>query len=322
YTRDYVVFDSEPFASIPAWVLVPKSATAAHPAPGVLCCHGHDVLGKHAVVGVDHHGNPVSTGAYHDLAVRLAERGYVAIPPDWRGFGERSDTDEWVRRPSRDGCNVYYLGAGYFGYHALALQIHDGQRTLDYLLSRPEVRCDRIGCVGVSFGGTMTTYLSALDERIGCAVIVCYLNTLQDILERANTCGAQYMPGLATLGDVSDVAGLIAPRAMMAEIGEHDACFTVDDAMRCYNRALASDADWPKWEEIEELPDSPSIHRLAPTPSQGRARILTKLGQDHYIDKLLSAPMEPGPEAAARVTELLKTCHGGRRWHSPRSATW
>ncbi|MBI2933258.1 MAG: hypothetical protein HYY16_16560 [Planctomycetes bacterium] len=80
-----------------------------------------------------------------------------------------------------------------------------------------------------------------------------------------------------------------------------------DDAMRCYNRALASDADWPKWEEIEELPDSPSTHRLAPTPSQGRARILAKLGQDHYIDKLLSAPMEPGPEAAARVTELLKT---------------
>ncbi len=235
YVRERVVFDSEPFASVPAWVLTPKSATADNPAPGILCLHGHSVEGKDVMVGVNVHGEPIDVPAYAMIGVKLAELGYVVIAPDWRGFGERRDTDWWVRRPSRDGCNVFYLGAGYFGFHSLALQIHDGQRTIDYLLTRPEVRPDRIGATGCSFGGTMTTYLSALDERIGCAVISCYLSTLEDAMRRANFCGAQYMPGLATMADIPDVAGLIAPRAMLAEIGEHDQCFTVDDAMKAYH---------------------------------------------------------------------------------------
>lgn len=234
YVRERVVFDSEPFASVTAWVLVPKTATAAHPAPAVLCCHGHGPEGKDALVGVRVSGEPSADQLYHAFAARLAERGYVCIAPDWRGFGERADTDEWVRRPTRDGCNVLYLAAGYFGYHLLACQIHDGQRTIDYLLTRPEVRPDRIGVMGLSFGGTMTTWLAALDQRLSCAVIGCYLSTLADAMRRSNFCGAQYVPGLATIGDIPDIAGLIAPRPLLAEIGERDLCFTVDDAMAAY----------------------------------------------------------------------------------------
>ncbi|NUP99891.1 MAG: dienelactone hydrolase family protein [Armatimonadetes bacterium] len=230
YYREHVIFDSEAFASVTAWVLTPKSATAATPAPGILCLHGHGPHGKDALVGVNVHGEPIAQEIYHCQAVELAEQGYVVIAPDWRGFGERADRDWWVRRPSRDGCNVLYLAAGYFGYHLLALQIHDGQRTLDYLLTRPEVRPDRIGAIGLSFGGTMTTWLAALDERITCAVIGCYLSTLEDGLARGNFCGAQYAPGLATVADIADVAGLIAPRPCQAQIGEQDLCFTIDDA--------------------------------------------------------------------------------------------
>ena len=44
-------------------------------------------------------------------------------------------------------------------------------RAIDYLLSRPEVDPNRIGCMGQSGGGTLTLFISAIDERVKCAAV-------------------------------------------------------------------------------------------------------------------------------------------------------
>ena len=225
--RRKIVFDPDPFSSIPAYVLIPTDVD--EPRPAVLCAHGHGV-GKEALAGD-------SVEYQKQLAVALARQGFVTMAPDWRGFGERADRDEWVRRPGRDGCNVAYMGYGYFGYQLLQLDICDAGRCLDYLQSLPEVDGRRLGCMGCSFGGTMTTYLAAMDQRVKAAVIVCYMSTLEDALGdrgRGNTCGAQFMFGLGQLGNISDVAGLIAPRACMVQIGSDDSCFVEDDALQAF----------------------------------------------------------------------------------------
>ena len=231
YTREKIIFNPDPFSSIPAYVLIPEGASAENPAPAVLCAHGHGI-GKDGAVGI-------VDDYQKQYAVELAKRGFVTLAPDWRCFGERKDRDAWVRRPGRDGCNVAYLAFGYFGYQLLQLNISDGQRCLDYLQSRPEVDGQRLGCMGCSFGGTMTTYISALDERVQAAVIVCYLSTLTDALNdrgRGNTCGSQFMFGLRAAGDIADVAGLIAPRACMAQIGSDDMCFIEADALAAFGQ--------------------------------------------------------------------------------------
>ena len=231
YTREKIIFNPDPFSSIPAYILTPDGANAENPAPAVLCAHGHGI-GKDGAVGV-------VDDYQKQYAVELTKRGFVTLAPDWRCFGERKDRDEWVRRPGRDGCNVAYLAFGYFGYQLLRLNISDGQRCLDYLQSRPEVDRNRLGCMGCSFGGTMTTYISALDHRVKAAVIVCYLSTLTDALNdrgRGNTCGSQFMFGLRKAGDIADVAGLIAPRACMAQIGSDDMCFIEADALQAFKQ--------------------------------------------------------------------------------------
>jgi hypothetical protein len=52
-------------------------------------------------------------------------------------------------------------------------------RSLDYLASRPEIDPKRLGCTGCSGGGTLTSYLMALDERIVAAAPSCYLTSLE-----------------------------------------------------------------------------------------------------------------------------------------------
>jgi len=223
--RRHLLFDPDPFSTVAAWLLEPADLDPGNDRrAGILYAHGHGP-GKDPAVGIG------DEDYQHRMALRLCQRGYVVIAPDWRGFGERRDRPEWVR-PGRDGCNVGYLAMGYFGYQMLGLNIHDAQVCLDLLQEHPHVDPERLGMIGCSFGGTMTSYTAALDDRIRAAVPVCYLSTLFSALteQNGNTCGAQYSPGLLTDGDIPSVLGLIAPRPQMVQIARGDDCFRYPDA--------------------------------------------------------------------------------------------
>ena len=252
HVREKVYFDSEKYATVAAYVLIPKDLRPGERRPGILAAHGHgrgkaDICGVYATEEEQQHVQALN----YDYARQFARRGYVVIAPDWRGFGERSSPADWAR-PGRDPCNVNYMAMGYLGYHLLALQVWDGMKCVDYLQSRPEVDPERLGVGGLSFGGTMTTYLAALEPRLKVACISGYVSTVKGdaitMRGKGNFCGAQYMPGLLTIGDIPEVAGLIAPKPLCVEMGEEDQCFVIDDAKaafaqveRIYAAAGASD---------------------------------------------------------------------------------
>lgn len=232
-----IVYDTEPHGSCIAYLLVPADASASDPRPGILVAHGHGA-GRRAMVGLDKStwdpGKPVPN--VEATALHLAGRGHVVLAPDWRGFGDRS-LDPAFCRPGRDPCNVSALSLGYFGCSLLALNVWDAMRSVDVLRSLPCVDPARIGMAGKSYGGTMTAYTTALDDRISCAVVSGYLSTLNDALSMrglGNTCGAQHLHGLLEWGDIPDVLGLIAPRPLLIEAGTRDACFAFDDATRAF----------------------------------------------------------------------------------------
>ena len=239
--REKIIYNTEAWSSQTAFVLIPKNWVTVRNLPAVLAAHGHNEMGKNALVGLDLDENEWSD-CHNAFALKFVKAGFVVIAPDWRGFGERSSPEDWVVMPHRDPCDANYEAEGYRGFHLLNLDVMDGMRTIDYLISRPEVDADRIGCAGLSFGGTMTTYLAAFDERIKVACISGYLSTLAEAMNEhdcGNFCGSQYMPGLYTIGDIPDVAGLIAPRPLIIEMGEKDVGFIISDQLKAYDHLSA-----------------------------------------------------------------------------------
>ena len=49
---------------------------------------------------------------------------------------------------------------------------------IDYLCTRKDVNPQRIGMMGLSLGGTMTAFTTAVEPRIKAADIIAYINPL------------------------------------------------------------------------------------------------------------------------------------------------
>src|SRR5437660_8401880 len=95
----------------------------------------------------------------------------------------------------------------------------DDIRTVDYLVTRPEVDAKRIGCVGISMGGYRAIYLSALDERIAAGCVVGFLSTVKPMIKAHidTHSWVHFLPGLHRYLDLPDVAALAAPRALLVQ---------------------------------------------------------------------------------------------------------
>ena len=57
----------------------------------------------------------------------------------------------------------------------------DEQQVLDYLVARPEVDPNRLGCLGLSLGGIKASLLAAVDGRLKCAVLGLAGGSIADI---------------------------------------------------------------------------------------------------------------------------------------------
>lgn len=220
YIQEKVVYESEPGEEVPAYLLIPKGLKG--PAPAVFCHHQHNAefqIGKSEVVGML--GNPEQ--AY---GKELAQRGYIVLAADALCFEER-------REDSLDG------GAAYERFIATTLllqgsclqsrNIWDVIRGIDYLTERPEVDEGRIGMVGHSLGGQETIFTAAFEERIKVVAVSCGFTTYAaNIRERLPHNWSLYVPGILTVGEMYDLASLIAPRPFFLAAATKDYWMPVD----------------------------------------------------------------------------------------------
>jgi dienelactone hydrolase len=245
--RHTIVYRTTEHMWVPAYLLVPKSLEPGVPVPAVLTIHGHG-YGACELVGLSPE-EETGGNAHHNYALDVVRRGMVVLAPDLRGFGRRAvDEDQLGRIISergdpeaaffrRDMCNVQNLKAGLLGYTYMGLQLHDLAVALDVLQARPEVDPERLGCCGLSTGGMMTLFLTALDQRIKTATISGTLTSYRSYaFDIETTCGSQLPQGLFRWGDLAEVGCLIAPRPVCFESGAGDFGFLPEVAEREFER--------------------------------------------------------------------------------------
>lgn len=228
------LIDVQENLSTAIWLFRPDNLEAGEKRPAILCCHGHGPYGKNPVMGIapmPEHAAEIKNHNY-DYGRQMAKAGFVTYSLDWLGFGERA----YAAKPhfynglwQRDPCNIMYLCATMLGTTVLAGNLHDAKTVTDFVCSQPFVDPRKLGVMGLSLGGTMTTWAALFDDRFLAADVICYHSTFWDIAFRTyNCCGSQITPGLFDLCDIADLQGLIAPRPLLMEIGIHDTCFQAD----------------------------------------------------------------------------------------------
>jgi dienelactone hydrolase len=233
YRREKIVFDSRPGVSVLAYVLMPVHAQT--PAPVMICVPGHG-RGVDDIVGIDEQGRDRTdkSGYQHDFAIQVAEAGMAAVAIEPMAFGCRRDRLNAQRGLAQKGCEPVAGGALMLGQTLIGWRVWDVMRTIDYIATRAELDASRIGCMGISGGGTATLFAAALEPRLRVAMVSGYLNTFRDSVGSLAHCVDNYVPGIMNWAEMHDVAGLIAPRPLFVESGERDRIFPVQSSVESF----------------------------------------------------------------------------------------
>lgn len=210
----------------PAYYFVPKDLKGKTPA--ILCLHGHSGIYPYIREGT---AKERAKCREHELdyAVYLAEHGYITIAPVVRGWDETA-ADQDRGAGNRRSCQRVSMNALMLGMTATGLRCWDASRLVDFLLTQPEVDPDRIGAAGLSGGGTLTTYLPILDERIKLAMIAGAFSTYRASIYSIYHCVCNYLPDILLWGEMSDVVALHAPRPVLLINGIKDRIFPIGPA--------------------------------------------------------------------------------------------
>jgi cephalosporin-C deacetylase-like acetyl esterase len=235
YTIEKVIFDSLPGFYVTANLYRPNQAGRY---PAVLLPVGHTQEGKPEA---------------QVIGANLAMKGFVALAYDPIGQGEREETYlRQLGRPLSGGSVNDHVHAGaqslLIGESAARYFIWDAKRAVDYLLSRPDVDADRIGCAGCSGGGALTTYVGALDPRVKAVVPACYINSYRLLFSGPDPGPEMSLPAFLSNGlDVADLIELSAPMPwlVLATTGDFftpaGAKLVYDEARRWYGVYGAED---------------------------------------------------------------------------------
>jgi len=240
YTREKVLIRTSVDTVMPVYILLPKGLP--RPLPVVIALHGHG-YGVKSIVGMREDGSERDEpeGYQKDFAIALCRRGFAVAAPEISCFGERKTDFSYLDKKLGQGepstCKHTAILASHLGGSVLGLRVLDTKRLIDYLQSREEMDTSRLGMMGISGGGMLTFYSTALDERIKACVVSGYFCTFRDSILAMGHCQCNYVHGLSQFGEMSDIVGLIAPRPMLVEAGSLDPIFPIKNVKESVCRA-------------------------------------------------------------------------------------
>jgi len=151
YTIEKVLLETYPGFYLGGNLYRPRGRPG--PFPGVVSPHGHWAYGRlenQQLVSVP------------GRCINLALQGFVVFSYDMIGYNDTNQVPhEWGGK-REDLWNISPTG----------VQLWDGIRAVDFVMSLPDVDPNRIAATGASGGGTQTFLLTAVDDRIKVAAPV------------------------------------------------------------------------------------------------------------------------------------------------------
>ncbi|MBN1817054.1 MAG: acetylxylan esterase [Sedimentisphaerales bacterium] len=212
YRIEKVAFESRPHHHVTANLYIPDQRPGR--LPGILVPCGHSDIGKAA-------------DAYQSICVLLVKNGFVVLIVDPICQGERLQILERGGKYGTSGTTAHTLldaGAKLVGASVVGYEAWDNMRAIDYLQTRPEVDPEKIGVTGNSGGGTQTTFLMALDERVDVAAPSCYMMTREKLFATIGPQdGCQNLYAEVALGiEHADYIVMRAPKPTMILAAQQD----------------------------------------------------------------------------------------------------
>jgi len=224
YTVSKVTFESLPGFFVTGNLYKPQKIEGK--VPGVLFSHGHHKDARLAIFPESTVRREISEGQerferggvslYQSMCVQLARMGCVVW--QWDMLGD-SDSQQLSRelvhgfakqRPEMNDPESFGLFSPQAESRlitAMGLQTWNAVRSLDFLLSLPEVDGDRVAMTGSSGGGTQTMLLAAVDDRLDLSFPVVMVSTS---MQGGCTCENAGLLRVGT-GNV-ELAALFAPK--------------------------------------------------------------------------------------------------------------
>jgi len=175
YAVEKILFESQPGHHVTANLFLPDPAKFPGKRPGIVIPCGHSENGK-------------GSKCYQRGALQAAKAGMVALLFDPIDQGERRQSRKSAAIWNCVAHNNVGRRAELLGWNTARFRTWDGIRCLDVLAERPEVDATRLGVMGHSGGGTMTSWIMALDDRVACAAPSGFLSTMRAVCEQ---CGPQ-----------------------------------------------------------------------------------------------------------------------------------
>ncbi|WP_217447755.1 alpha/beta hydrolase family protein [Maribellus comscasis] len=205
-----IIFESLPHRYVTANLYIPDGEG---PFPAALQLCGHGLGGK----------IPASNSA-----LLFAQNGIAVLVVDPIGQGERiqfiDDESNTLTRGATTEHTLLNAGANLLGTSLAALEFWDNHRAIDYLVSREDIDKNNIGAYGSSGGGTQTSYLIGLDERIKVASVCSYFTQREKVLEvYGPSDGCQHIPyeGKEHL-EIADFVLMMGPKPVLILSGKYD----------------------------------------------------------------------------------------------------
>ncbi|MFW5980496.1 MAG: alpha/beta hydrolase family protein [Halanaerobiaceae bacterium] len=235
HIREEWEITSEPGYQVPFYLLKPIDQKKALPL--VLTPHGHGKAGKDTYAGIAHNQKQkekIKEGE-RDIALQAVREGYIAIAPDVRGFaGTRLKKD--IEEDNISSCRTMQMHALLFGRTLIGERVWDIIRLIDFAKTQDEINTDKIMITGNSGGGTNSLFAGAVDTRIDVVIPSCYFCTFEDSIGSIYHCECNYIPGIMKLGEMYEVAGLIAPRPFLAVAGKEDPIFPLKGVKKAFKK--------------------------------------------------------------------------------------